>query len=92
MIATAVGRNWHASWWEWHLLILLAFAVIALCAHRQWHEERFSDLYLEDTSGGTRETADRLSGALTESLGEVTVKGREAPVDALLLVTMPPRP
>lgn len=33
MIAVAVGRNWHASWWEWHLLMLLAFGFVAYSAH-----------------------------------------------------------
>ena len=55
MLAVAVARNWHASWWEWHLLMLAAFALIAFSAHRQWHQERFSDLYLDETRSGTRE-------------------------------------
>ena len=36
MIAVLVGRNWHASWWEWHLLLLAAFAIIALGARREY--------------------------------------------------------
>ncbi|HYF28313.1 MAG TPA: adenylate/guanylate cyclase domain-containing protein [Baekduia sp.] len=55
MAAVAVGRNWHATWWEWHLLMLAAFGVVASSAQRQWHEERFSDLYLADTMTGRRE-------------------------------------
>ena len=55
MVAVAVGRNWHATWWEWHLLMLVAFGLVAWSAHRQWHEERFSDLYLDDTAAGKRE-------------------------------------
>ena len=54
-VATAFGRNWHASWWEWHLLMLIAFALIALTAHREWHEERFSGLYLTRTAEATRQ-------------------------------------
>lgn len=54
-VAVALGRNWHASWWEWHILMLVAFAVVAITAQRQWHEERFAALYLEDTAKGTRE-------------------------------------
>lgn len=57
MVAVAVGRNWHASWWEWHVLMLVAFAVVALTAQRQWHEERFSGLYLDDTVAGAREVS-----------------------------------
>ncbi|HET6829866.1 MAG TPA: adenylate/guanylate cyclase domain-containing protein [Solirubrobacterales bacterium] len=55
MIAVALGRNWHATWWEWHLLMLLAFSLVAWSAHRQWHEERFSGLYLSETASGRRE-------------------------------------
>ena len=47
MFAVSVSRSWHMSWWEWHLLMLAAFAIIAYGAHRQWHEERFSDLYVQ---------------------------------------------
>lgn len=55
MVAVAVARNWHASWWEWHLLMLIAFVLVARSAQRQWHEERFADLYLDQTAGGVRE-------------------------------------
>ena len=37
LVATAVGRSWHASWWEWHGLLLGAFALVAYAAHRQWY-------------------------------------------------------
>lgn len=55
MIAVAVGRSWHASWWEWHVLMLVAFGLIAWAAHREWHEERFSPLYGDETAAGTQE-------------------------------------
>ena len=54
MVAVAAGRNWHASWWEWHVLMLIAFGLIAGAAHREWHEERFSPLYADETAAGTR--------------------------------------
>jgi adenylate cyclase len=57
MVAIAFSRNWHASWWEWHLLMLVAFGAVAVTARRQWREERFSDLYLEDTLGALREVS-----------------------------------
>lgn len=47
MVAIAVARNWQASWWEWHVLMLSAFALIAWLAHREGPEERFGRLYGE---------------------------------------------
>ena len=55
MVAVAFARSWHASWWEWHLLMLAAFGAIAWSARREEPEERFSDLYLDDTAAGKRE-------------------------------------
>ena len=57
MVAVAFARNWHASWWEWHVLMLTAFALIALAAERQAPQERFSDLYLDETSAGKRDVS-----------------------------------
>jgi adenylate cyclase len=45
MVAVASGRNWQASWWEWHLLMLLGFAVVAAMAHLEGPEERWGRLY-----------------------------------------------
>jgi adenylate cyclase len=56
-IAVAFGRNWHASWWEWHLLMLVAFGAIAVVARREDAQERFSDLYLDHTAAGTRDVS-----------------------------------
>jgi class 3 adenylate cyclase len=55
MIAVVFARDWALSWWEWHLLLLAAFGLVAAGARIQWHEERFADLYLGDTLSGTRE-------------------------------------
>lgn len=57
MMAVAFARNWHATWWEWHLLMLLAFGAIAWSARREAGEERFSDLYLDETAAGKREVS-----------------------------------
>ncbi len=55
MVAIAVARNWHLSWWEWHVLLLVAFALVTVGARASWREERFADLYLADTTAGRRE-------------------------------------
>ena len=54
MIAVAVSRNWHLSWWEWHLLMLAAFAAIGLGARQEYRRSgsltaAFGGLYLEAT-------------------------------------------
>jgi class 3 adenylate cyclase len=54
MIAVALSRNWHLSWWEWHLLMLFAFAAIALGARREYQRSgsltsAFGGLYLGST-------------------------------------------
>jgi class 3 adenylate cyclase len=51
MIGVAVTgeRKWHASWWEWHGLIVTAYVVIGFAANREWRDERFRDLYLSTT-------------------------------------------
>jgi adenylate cyclase len=47
MIAVALGRNWQVSWWEWHVLMLIAFGLIAVMAHQEGSEERFGRLYVD---------------------------------------------
>jgi adenylate cyclase len=55
MIAIAFGRNWHASWWEWHVLMAIAFGIVAVAARIEYRRRRsaaavFKDLYLEHTA------------------------------------------
>jgi adenylate cyclase len=57
MLVIAWARSWRVSWWEWHLLMLVAFGAIAVSARTEWHEERFSPLYLDETLAGTREVS-----------------------------------
>jgi class 3 adenylate cyclase len=57
MFVIAWATNWHLSWWEWHVLMALAFAAIALAARVEWHEERFSALYLDQTLAGARDVS-----------------------------------
>jgi class 3 adenylate cyclase len=57
MVAIAWATNWQLSWWEWHLLMLGAFLVIGQAARTEWHEERFSALYLDETLAGARDVS-----------------------------------
>ena len=54
MAAVALSRNWHLSWWEWHLLLLAAYGVIAVGVRREYARSgsitgAFGGLYLEAT-------------------------------------------
>jgi class 3 adenylate cyclase len=49
VVAITGERNWHASWWEWHGLVVAAFLVILFAAQREWKDERFRRLYLTTT-------------------------------------------
>jgi adenylate cyclase len=56
MLAVAISRNWQVTWWEWHLLMLLAFALVARQVWLEWQREGssaeiFADLYEERTLG-----------------------------------------
>ena len=54
LIAIAFGRAWHASWWEWHLLMAVAFATIVLAARQEYRRApslsgTFGGIYLQRT-------------------------------------------
>ena len=55
MVALVFAQNWALSWWEWHVLLLSAFVLVVVGVRIQWYEERFADLYQEDTVSGQRE-------------------------------------
>ncbi|HEU0335932.1 MAG TPA: adenylate/guanylate cyclase domain-containing protein [Gaiellaceae bacterium] len=57
MVTIAWARNWQLSWWEWHVLMLVAFLAIALAARLEWHEERWSALYLDETLAGAQDVS-----------------------------------
>ena len=48
-VAVTGERKWHASWWEWHGLIVSAYLIIGFAAQREWRNERFRHLYLPTT-------------------------------------------
>jgi adenylate cyclase len=57
MVAVALSRSWQLTWWEWHVLMVVAFGAIAFSARREESAERFSDLYLDQTAAGKREVS-----------------------------------
>ena len=62
MLAVALSRNWQLTWWEWHLLMLLAFGFVARRVWVEWRQEGssaeiFADLYEERTLGHRAEVS-----------------------------------
>ena len=57
MLAVTLARSWRVTWWEWHLLMLAAFASVALVARRIPESERFGDLYLDEVAGAVRDVS-----------------------------------
>ena len=54
LVAMAFGRAWQASWWEWHVLMAIAFAVIVFAARHEYRRGHsmsgtFGGIYLERT-------------------------------------------
>jgi adenylate cyclase len=82
MIVIAWARSWHASWWEWHLLMLASFLLIAESARTEWHEERFSALYLDQTLAGARD----VSVLLADLSGFTSFSERNDPEDVTAML------
>ncbi len=53
----SLATSWQLSWWEWHGLMVIGFVSIGVAAGREWHEERFSALYLDETLRGHKEVS-----------------------------------
>jgi class 3 adenylate cyclase len=77
-VALTGERSWHASWWEWHGLIVTGYLVIVAAARREWREERFRDLYLPST----RERTQEVSVLFGDLAGYTTFAERTSPADA----------
>jgi class 3 adenylate cyclase len=77
-VALTGERKWHASWWEWHGLIVTAFLIIGVAARREWREERFGDLYLSST----RERNQNVSVLFSDLAGYTAFAARSTPAEA----------
>jgi class 3 adenylate cyclase len=75
MVAVAFGRNWHASWWEWHVLMAVAFALVfaVLRVERRQPGGPYASLYLDRTVA-------RVNASYADALRQL-VQGQANPLD-----------
>jgi class 3 adenylate cyclase len=83
MLAVALSRRWHLSWWEWHVLMTVAFAAIVLGVRAEYRRTRslpatFGGLYLEQTLA----RVDRWHGRAVADLA--ALQSQDRPTDRLL--------
>ena len=76
-VAVTGERKWHASWWEWHGLIVCAYLVIGVAARREWRDERFRHLYLPTT----RERQQEISVLFGDLVGFTRFAERSSPTE-----------
>ncbi|WUJ69209.1 adenylate/guanylate cyclase domain-containing protein [Kribbella soli] len=82
MVALVFARNWHLSWWEWHVLMLSAFVLVVAGVRIQWYEERFADLYQAGTVSGERE----LSVLFADLQGFTTFSENHGPAEVTAML------
>lgn len=72
-VAIVFSRNWHLSWWEWHLLMLAAFGFIAYSAFVQFRREGsggglFDAVALDETIADLRRDYSSALEAMVDAL------------------------
>jgi adenylate cyclase len=80
MVAVAIAPSWHASWWEWHLLMAAGFGLVAWAASYQYRRERaptslFDAVSLDQT---VRRVREHYSAAVAALVDELRVHHQEA--------------
>jgi class 3 adenylate cyclase len=82
LVAAALARNWHATWWEWHLMMTGAFALVLWAAYAGYRRHAsvtaaFGGVYLDAT---LERVDERTASALRRLVGALE---RGEPLDAV---------
>lgn len=82
MVAIVFARNWHATWWEWHVLMAIAFGAIFVAARVEYRREgtvvgALGGLYQAETLA----LVDRQSSEALDAFARAMRSGE--PVDAV---------
>lgn len=85
LLAIAFARNWHATWWEWHLLMAAAFFLVAGSVRREYRErgsaaEALGNLYLEHTVARVHDGYAKALAGLSAELergGDISAHARD---------------
>ncbi|MGI8998472.1 MAG: adenylate/guanylate cyclase domain-containing protein [Candidatus Limnocylindria bacterium] len=83
MTAVALSRTWRLSWWEWHILMTLAFGIIAFAARAEYRRTgslvaAFRPIYRDATLAHI----DRWHGRAMADIAELEARGE--PIDGLI--------
>jgi class 3 adenylate cyclase len=83
MVAMASARSWHASWWEWHVLMTLAFGFVAYSVNVQYGREGrlttlFRSISLEETVRRLRDEYAAALEGLVASIEDAATTGQTA--------------
>jgi class 3 adenylate cyclase len=89
LVAISLARSWHASWWEWHLLMLFAFAFVAYSVQVQYAREGsfaslFHGIYLQETLGRLQREHTAALEALVTAMQEQARGGESQPIGPLV--------
>jgi class 3 adenylate cyclase len=89
LVAVSLARSWHASWWEWHLLMLFAFAFVAYSVQVQYAREGsfaslFHGIYLQETLGRLQREHTAALEALVTAMQEQVRSGESQPIGPLV--------
>jgi class 3 adenylate cyclase len=88
MVAVAFARNWHVSWWEWHVLMAAAFAFVSFSARQQHGREGtrsglFNSITLEQNIRAIQHDHGQALEELVTAMRRQEETGHEQPVARL---------